>query len=303
MPSRRSSYSASRFTAPASCQVCSNLNCTCRSVGFFKNPLTFWTAQPTEHTNNPSKRFIAVEIEVAKAGGGNYVNVAVQKWKGSIVTDNSLPMGGFEINTSPANGDLFPKQIREIGKALDAQGGEATSACGLHVHIDARDFEFPDIARLMLLYTKLESGLSAIIRKNRRSTRYSLPCAAKYALALRNPGDTKDRVLRAIYGTTTPNGQEKHKYNHARYAAMNLHSWQFRGTVECRMFAGTVTAYRIINWGLLWAARPRIHHERDSGESPGRPSEADGAYAEGLSRGGHGGERPSLSHRENRRGP
>ena len=168
MPSRRSPHSASRFTPPASCQVCHNLICSCRTVGFFQNPLTFWNAAPTEHTINPSKRHLAVEIEVAKAGEGNHVNQAVQKWKGSIVRDGSLPMGGFEINTSPANGDLFPKQIREIGKALDAQGGEATSACDLHVHIDARDFEFEDIARLMKLYAKLEAGLSTIIRKNRR---------------------------------------------------------------------------------------------------------------------------------------
>lgn len=254
MPSRRSPHSASRFTPPARCQVCQNLNCTCRTVGFFTNPLTFWTAQPTEHINNPSKRHLAVEIEVAKSGEGNHVNQAVQKWKGSIVRDGSLPVGGFEINTSPANGDLFPKQIREIGKALDAQGGEATKACGLHVHIDARDFDFSDIARLMLLYSKLEPGLSAIIHKARRNSRYSKPCGAQYAAALSQRGDTKDRVLRAIYGTSTLTGQDKQKYNSARYAAMNLHSWQFRGTVECRMFAGTVTAYRIINWGLLWAA-------------------------------------------------
>ena len=76
----------------------------------------------------------------------------------------------------------------------------------------------------------------------------------QHFLQIPGPSPVPDRVLRAIYGTATPNGQEKQKYNGARYAAMNLHSWQYRGTVECRMFAGTVTAYRIINWGLLWAA-------------------------------------------------
>ncbi len=44
------------------------------------------------------------------------------------------------------------------------------------------------------------------------------------------------------------------KYNDSRYNALNIHSWLYRGSIECRMHHGTIRADKIVNWGLLWVA-------------------------------------------------
>jgi len=223
-------------------------------VGYFSNPLRFWDA-PESNRFNTSKRYLAVEIEVARTETqGDHVNTAVHKWSGSIVPDASIG-SGFEINTSPAAGDAFVKQVKDICQALDTQGGKATNACGLHVHIDARDFTENDIAKLMTLYAKLEPALWAIVKRTRRNSRYCQQCGPRYkqALDLQTTPNLTHKINQAIYGTMRPGNRSAAKYDTARYAALNLHSWKFRGTVECRLFAGTVMAHRIVNWGVLWA--------------------------------------------------
>jgi hypothetical protein len=214
-------------------------------------------ASRKEHKRNPSKRLIAAEIEVSKlrdASEGHWVESAVRKWAGAIVEDGSLPDTGFEINTAPASGDRFCAQVEEICAALAEAEAEADRRCGLHVHVDARDFTYWDIRRLILLYAKVEDALFAIVPPSRRTSSYCERCSARYLTRLADPKDTRSKIVQNIYkGDPDTRNHRKSKYDHARYAALNLHSWFYRGTVECRLAAGTVSADKIVNWGLLWA--------------------------------------------------
>lgn len=213
---------------------------------------------------NPTKRFIAAEIEVdgmtaipkAKA-----VNEIIKKWSAAVVRDGSLSGTGFEINTAPASGDKFLGQMAELGTTLAAAGGIINDRCGLHVHIDARDFTFKDIQSLIRIYSGLEEALFALVPKARRESRYCMPVGPKYLSALEENGS---------FGTTTPEkrldyvvyGQmddryieqnKRNKYNEARYGALNLHSWFYRQTIECRLHPGTIDPFEIQAWGVLWA--------------------------------------------------
>src|SRR6266702_5519087 len=120
----------------------------------FKSKLKFYRATQKQKKKNKSDRFIAAEIEVSRISHKDYAhglklpNVfiastknlenVVRKWHGSIVRDGSLPNSGFEINTSPAAGDVYIKQITEICKALTRVDAKINNDCGLHIHIDAR---------------------------------------------------------------------------------------------------------------------------------------------------------------------
>jgi hypothetical protein len=208
-----------------------------------------------------SRRFVSAEIEVAGTGRRNNIHVArvVNKWRGGIVGDGSLPDGGFEINTAPAAGDAFVNQIEEIGEALRQDGAFATGVCGLHVHIDARDFRYYDMRRLIFLYEKIEDGLYGLAARSRSSNRYCVKCGRTFASGIKAgalPKDNKKSILTAIY-QEEPSRQtkerKKHKYDGSRYNAMNLHSWQFRGTVECRIHQGSTDPNKIIGWGMMWA--------------------------------------------------
>lgn len=246
------------------CETC----CVCASsdeVPRFTQPeLCFHSAGRKEHTENPSKRYISVELEVCgiKDHGGE-VGAAVRKWKGAIVNDGSLPGGGFEINTAPASGDKFTTQIDEICAALAKADAWVDTEAGMHVHVDARDFSYYDMRKLVKLYAHTEEQLYRTCKIHRRDTdgpgRYCAPCGATYVRSLRTalvPKASKAALLSNVYGGKP--GREfkdtkRNKYESVRYHALNLHSWIHRGTVECRMYHGTVKARGAKTWGMLWA--------------------------------------------------
>lgn len=242
------------------CDRCDNCGCECENragVEFLKPP-----ERPVFHegqicAENPTRRFIACEIEIAETETGNAAVLDVmRKWRGGIVEDGSLPEGGYEINTAPASGKAFVTQVREIGEAMRRGGAVATKACGLHVHADARDFSYYDLRRLIMLYAHIEPALFAIVPKSRRESTYCAPCGSLYLKGLKHsrlPKDSKKVIIGNVYG-----GNEKpdrsSKWGAQRYHAMNLHSWFFRGTVELRLPSGTARQEKIIGWGILWAS-------------------------------------------------
>lgn len=250
------------------CNTCNSCcDCTPESgsgVEFIHNDLCFHEANRLELKENSSKRFIAVEIEVAdlKTNAGK-VAAEVDAWSGNIVEDASLPCTGFEINTAPASGDHFVAQIKDICGALNAGNATVNTSCGLHVHVDARDFTYYDIRRLINLYAIIEPALFDMVPSSRKASSYCQPCGAAYKRVIsegRIPNkEAKDQVFKSVYKYSASKQNNKKslfgrdKYNSARYSALNLHSWFYRGTIECRMFNGTTDAHKITQWGILWA--------------------------------------------------
>jgi hypothetical protein len=207
---------------------------------------------------------------VASISEDNGISEVVRRWQGEIVDDGSLPDGGFEINTAPASGDLFLKQIAELGTALSRSDAEVTSACGLHVHVDARDLKHADIARLMRLYAAFEDLLYSMVPPSRSSGTYSKKCGARFARELEfagpyyHPGINpvkalKRTVAQAVYGTVNTRDYARQSKPGCRYVGMNVHSWYMRngqskrGTIEFRFPSGTVNTNKIQSWGMLFA--------------------------------------------------
>src|SRR6478736_7584404 len=104
---------------------------------FFNSKLEFHTPGRTQRKLNKSSRFISAEIEVTGIRNNKkLIEETVKKWSGSIVYDGTLPKpDGFEINTAPAAGDLYIKQITDICNKLSRAGAGVNDTCGLHVHI------------------------------------------------------------------------------------------------------------------------------------------------------------------------
>ena len=242
------------------CEQCMNCEkcCLCPKVKFVTCEIKFHKSNSKQKTINKSERFIAAEIEVKDLSNKkNEVNSIIKKWNGSVVEDGSLADTGFEINTSPANGDLFIKQVSEICAELNKNKAVTGKTCGLHIHVDARDFNYYDIARLMKLYIPLEPVFFKMVPAHRRDGHYSRICAEKYNKLLAEIGnksatEIRKEVISYVYTGAERNNRRK-KYSDARYDALNVHSWFYRGTIENRMFEGTTDAQQIINWGMLWA--------------------------------------------------
>jgi len=165
---------------------------------------------------------------------------------------------GFEINTAPASGDLYVQQIAQICDAIKQQKGKIDTRCGLHVHVDASNFDYYDMRKLMLFYAKIENALFSMVARDRRNSHFCAPCGDRLVRDIerhRSPKDNRKKVIENVYGQEVSVTRIRHEKRHAaRYSALNLHSVLYRGTVECRMHHGTINKTHITNWGILWAS-------------------------------------------------
>lgn len=207
------------------------------------------------------QRYVSTEIEISFTSEDR-VSSIVNKWGSAIVDDGSLGSNGSEINTAPARGAAWREQISELCDGLRRSGALVDRSCGLHVHIDARDFSYYDVRRLIRLYARIEPALFTLVSESRRSgNTYCIPCASRYLKPLspdHHMKATKQGVLMGVYNVTPDRYEnskrwKEDKYNGARYAALNLHSWVYRGTIECRLHQGSTDAKKIVAWGELWS--------------------------------------------------
>ncbi len=235
---------------------------------FVNNPLAFHSGKTFKI--NPSPRFISAEIEVANLrtpsvrdgriaynDGAKILNV-LNKWSSSGVSDGSLPSTGFEINTAPASGDAFFNQINEINDALVLHGGHVDRSCGLHVHVDARDFTYSKMVNYIKIWRQVEEAMFRIVDPSRGASSYCVKVGDRFMQVLKesaNFNETVDSILEGIYGDRVRASDMKNSRRPGcRYLAINLHSWIYRGTIENRMHQGTVDGTKIKNWGLLNSA-------------------------------------------------
>lgn len=263
---------------------------------------TFHEPDQTQLKRNPSKRFLSPEVEInslgdnGRNGTGKKISSVVYGWGGRIVEDGSLDEGGFEINVAPAGGDLFLRQMEEIFSALSDADADASDNCGMHVHVDARDFTAFDIRRLIMFYAIIEDVLFAMVPRDRRDSQYCAPCGDKFKRAMTKPvkssREIRYNLIKAVYGynftgtidnrqlrdkkykseprykkngdpirTKYPQAvgdrnfkdQKRDKHGANRYNALNLVSWFYRGSVECRLFPGTTDVGEATKWSMMWA--------------------------------------------------
>jgi hypothetical protein len=200
---------------------------------------------------------VSVELEVASSDGKRHSTEAL--WTGAkIVRDGSLPDGGWELNSAPASGDKFVSQLYAIANAMSADNAAIDTSCGFHVHVDARDFTWIEIGNLIRVYAKIESALFSVVSRSRRDNRFCKQCGMMFLDRLDGAthGSDDAKAARTIYdsGPSKIASAKRDKYDNARYTALNLHSWVYRGTVECRLHQGTVNKERVLHWSALWAA-------------------------------------------------
>lgn len=258
------------------------------ALHFIKRQPLFLEGDNFQH--NRCRRFLSVESEILQFRGSNGkldmrpLNYFARDTGCAIVTEGTVPNGG-EICTSPASGERFTKLIHDLAGIYIKNGAEVNVRCGMHVHVDARDFHYTDIVNLLYLYNKLEVALFAMLPPWRRISRFAVPCRSalmdiakggnNLVEAIRDVETQsgkiviapKDRVRKPsialkmaskLYGTQSLGPVKKmHKTadnQHVRYMALNLHSWVFRRTIEFRHYQGTIDEREMTLWPQLLGA-------------------------------------------------
>lgn len=232
------------------CTDCQSKDCDCtcgavEDVGMSDPEAKFHKSN--SFVVNPSRRYISAEIEVCGFKNNTVkpspVMAACKKYGSLIHGDGSLPSGGKEINTAPANGDMLLKILRDTYDAIGKQAGFVGREAGSHIHINVHDLTGQELQRVALVYATLEETLFKYFAPDRSSSNYCKPTANK---------------LRAIYENIEVQTASDF-FAHAmrtdltdRYHALNLTAYQKYNTLECRMLGPTVSYDTMARWVMIW---------------------------------------------------
>ena len=243
---------------------------------------------------NKNPRLVGMELEIAFNSTHSQAALrrffcAVQKWRCHLHRDISIKPKetGYELVTSAYGGDHLVNAVDELAGALAMMGACVNDTCGYHVHVDAEGLSWTGLRRLIHLYVAIEPSLIDMVPAGRKANRHCWPCAPSLARGLLGKkcnSKAKEQILSNVYNTpahkllakssgsitdsrkpyTLAMRATKDPKPTARRAALNLHSYFLRGTVESRLAAGTASRNDILNWALLWA---QIVGAADSGAS------------------------------------
>lgn len=177
---------------------------------------------------------------------GNYNWQAVtdnhgREWK--VVYDGSLRTYGdtdaCEMVT-PILGWADIEPLQEIVRELRRAGAKINETCGLHVHIGAAGLTATTIRNLVNNFASHEKILYKALDVHEWRKRY---CQATDARFLRELNERKPATLEELGRIWYDNENfPAYHYHESRYHTLNLHALFTKGTVEFRIFNGTLHA-------------------------------------------------------------
>lgn len=130
--------------------------------------------------------------------------------------------------------------LQEIIRKLRRAGAKVNESCGLHVHIGAAGMTATAIRNLVNNVASHEELLYKALNVHENRKRYCRPTDERFLRELntRKPA-TLDEVKPIWYGDS---GYHGNHYDASRYTIVNLHALFTKGTIEFRIFNGTLHA-------------------------------------------------------------
>ena len=153
-------------------------------------------------------------------------------WK--LVTDSSLSGNNtFELVSPILHGEQGIEELEKVCWVLDLCNAKVNDTCGLHVHMDAAEFDLSTWKNLILTYKRLEGVIDNFMPRSRRNNRY---CKALSTIT-----ETSIKSARSISDLRTA-------FFHNRYHKVNLEAYARHRTVEFRQHGGSTNFTKMSAW-------------------------------------------------------
>lgn len=186
-----------------------------------------------------AQRLISEIGDVPLHTNTNYGHSGYDKWR--VTTDASVS-SGCEVVSRILEGDEGINELKKVCRALARGGARVNQACGLHVHVEARDLNGNHLRHLVTRYSTFESQIDAFMPRSRRgnsnhfcgSVANQIQYFSNHGRHDRNWNSNQASLVAQAYGS--------------RYMKVNLQSWIRQRTVEFRQHSGSVNASKIANW-------------------------------------------------------
>jgi len=196
--------------------------------------------------------------------GGSYDRWAVAMADGrvwTVVRDGSLSKEQSAEVVTPIMTYTDIDIMQQVVRALRSAGSKADGSCGVHIHLGAQGLGGADGALRLtkLAYHQQSLMFKALQVSPERAARYARPLESCEVGAFvneinRRQHTTLDELRTAWYGRYDTENRQHYHYDSSRYHWLNLHSLFFRGTIEFRLFNGTMHAGEIRSYVLLCLA-------------------------------------------------
>lgn len=189
--------------------------------------------------------------EVAHVGGStSYDPWEVRDDKNrvwAVVADSSLGNVAAHLRAEIVTPVLCYEDIndlQEVVRAVRRCGAQVDDKCGLHIHVGTEEFGGKALTNLAKTFYKYEPLIIAALGvSEQRMRQYTKPLSDEFIARLgKLRTRTRDQVNKAWYGHLNNNPT---RYCSSRYQTLNLNSVFYRGTVEFRLFEGTLHAGRV----------------------------------------------------------
>lgn len=147
---------------------------------------------------------------------------------------------------------------------------ETDEECGIHIHIGAEGFTTKDIVNIQKLWYCYEDLIFKALKVEENRYKYCKKSDELFIQKLKEVKNTwylsRNRLKELWYEECSDSPD--YKYNQTRYQALNFHSLFTKGTIEFRLFNGTLDRYLIQSYLQFILAfvryaislkRPRFH--------------------------------------------
>ena len=137
--------------------------------------------------------------------------------------------------------------LQELVRDLRKAGAKVNRSCGMHVHVGAEKFTPATLRNLSNLFANNEDMIYKALQVDdeHRNIDYCKKTSAAYLKELNEKKPKTEDAFKMIwYNDSTPYAQHRH-YDDSRYRGLNLHAFFTKGTVEFRLFNGTLHAGKV----------------------------------------------------------
>lgn len=202
------------------------------------------------------KRAFSVELETYYPNRRSLKAVADKLPKGfGFCDDGSLGGSGKEFQSPKLSGEKGEKELKKLCTSLIDNGFTVNRSCGLHIHLDTKDFKkFEGVKSLFLFYLHFEPVIYSFLPFSRRNNNFCKPLSQFYQeneIATANNLATLERIWYRENDFIKLGRRKLQKYDDSRYAGVNFHSMLANGHIEIRHHSGTLQYEKIIAWARL----------------------------------------------------
>jgi hypothetical protein len=198
-------------------------------------------------SKNEFNRFVGIESEVITHydDADYYSQEAMIPDYFDVVDDGSLSSGGVEFRTSrPIIGDKIDIALNSLEEVNRDEDNYVDSSCGVHIHMNALDFNFIEIKSLLMIMTRIQPLLYLSL-PNDREKNYCREI--KWSMKELKEIDNLSQLVSRYYKLQDSTFSDE-KYNDARYTGTNIHARFLLGSIEFRYHEGTTYSGDIRNW-------------------------------------------------------